>query len=155
MLHGLHKFSDFEVVDNCCCRPSTPFHILNSGQSHESNGSGSTWAIYSGHVLQTYTSNWNHYRYTVREVVNSNPLATNSSISSCLLLLLPYNLRSNCASHLWMLYISLSCKHSSQMLTIDGFHGVFYHGNWRALHHHAACWLVNIHITWPFALQLP
>jgi len=38
---------------------------------------------------------------------------------------------------------------------IDGFHGTFYHGNWRELHHHAACWLVNIHITWPFALQLP
>ena len=38
---------------------------------------------------------------------------------------------------------------------IDGFHGAFYHGNWRALHHHAACWLVNIHVTWPFALQLP
>jgi len=38
---------------------------------------------------------------------------------------------------------------------IDGFHGAYYHGNWRALHHHAACWLVNIHISWPFALQLP
>ena len=37
--------------------------------------------------------------------------------------------------------------------SIDGFHGSFYHGNWRALHHHSACWLVNIHITWPFALQ--
>ena len=24
-------------------------------------------------------------------------------------------------------------------LSIDGFHGAFYHGNWRALHHHAAC----------------
>jgi len=23
--------------------------------------------------------------------------------------------------------------------TTDGFHGAFYHGNWRALHHHAAC----------------
>ena len=23
--------------------------------------------------------------------------------------------------------------------SIDGFHGAFYHGNWRALHHHAAC----------------
>ena len=34
--------------------------------------------------------------------------------------------------------------------SIDGFHGTFYHGNWRALHHHAACWLVNIHITWLF-----
>ena len=22
-------------------------------------------------------------------------------------------------------------------------------GNWRALHHHTPCWLVNIHITWP------
>jgi len=32
----------------------------------------------------------------------------------------------------------------------DGFHGAFYHGDWRALHHHAACWLVNIHITWHF-----
>ena len=25
------------------------------------------------------------------------------------------------------------------LVTIDGFHGAFYHGNWRALHHHAAC----------------
>ena len=32
---------------------------------------------------------------------------------------------------------------------IDGFHSIFSLGNWRALHHHAACWLVNIHITWP------
>jgi len=24
-------------------------------------------------------------------------------------------------------------------ILIDGFHGAFYHGNWRALHHHAAC----------------
>jgi len=24
-------------------------------------------------------------------------------------------------------------------LPIDGFHGAFYHGNWKALHHHAAC----------------
>ena len=30
------------------------------------------------------------------------------------------------------------------------FHGTFYHGNWRALHHHAARLLVNIHITQPF-----
>jgi len=37
------------------------------------------------------------------------------------------------------------------LVIIDGFHGTFYHGNWRALHHHLACWLVNIHITWPFA----
>ena len=34
-------------------------------------------------------------------------------------------------------------------VAIDGFHGTFYHGNWRALHHHAACWLVNIRITSP------
>jgi len=34
-------------------------------------------------------------------------------------------------------------------------HSIFNHGNWSALHHHAACWLVNMHITWPFALQLP
>jgi len=34
-------------------------------------------------------------------------------------------------------------------VAIDGFHGTFYHGNWRALHHHAACWLVDICITWP------
>ena len=26
----------------------------------------------------------------------------------------------------------------------------FWLGNWRALHHHAPRWLVNIHITWPF-----
>ena len=25
------------------------------------------------------------------------------------------------------------------VVPIDGFHGAFYHGNWRALHHHAAC----------------
>jgi len=43
----------------------------------------------------------------------------------------------------------------SEHLPIDGFHGTFYNGNWRTLHHNAACWLVNIHITWPFALQLP
>jgi len=24
-------------------------------------------------------------------------------------------------------------------MAIDGFHGTYYHGNWRALHHHAAC----------------
>jgi len=30
---------------------------------------------------------------------------------------------------------------------------IFSLGNWRALHHHAACQLVNIHITWHFALQ--
>ena len=23
---------------------------------------------------------------------------------------------------------------------IDGFHSIFHYGNWRALHHHAACW---------------
>jgi len=27
----------------------------------------------------------------------------------------------------------------SQQLAIDGFHGAFYHGNWRALYQHAAC----------------
>ena len=53
--------------------------------------------------------------------------------------------------HLWH-----KPHYASKLATcIDGFHGAFYHGNWRALHHHAACWLVNIHITWPFALQLP
>ena len=31
---------------------------------------------------------------------------------------------------------------------IDGFHSIFLLGNWRALHHYAACWLANIHITW-------
>ena len=39
-------------------------------------------------------------------------------------------------------------EHSAKC--IDGFHGTFYHGNWRAFHHHAACWLVNIHIMWLF-----
>ena len=34
--------------------------------------------------------------------------------------------------------------------SIGGFHSIFSLGNWRALHHHAACLLVNIHITWPF-----
>ena len=24
-------------------------------------------------------------------------------------------------------------------IPVDGVHGTFYHGNWRALHHHAAC----------------
>ena len=33
---------------------------------------------------------------------------------------------------------------------IDGFHRIFSLGNWRAVHHHAFCWLVNIHITWHF-----
>ena len=28
---------------------------------------------------------------------------------------------------------------SSPASSIDGFHGAFYHGNWKALHHHAAC----------------
>ena len=35
-------------------------------------------------------------------------------------------------------------------MCIDGFHSIFSLGNWRALYHHAHCWLVNIHITWPF-----
>ena len=35
-------------------------------------------------------------------------------------------------------------------LPINGFHSIFSLGNWRALHHHAGCWLVNIHITWHF-----
>jgi len=55
-----------------------------------------------------------------------------------------------CHAHTQVMLLGLS-----EWLTIDGFHGAFYHGNWRALHHHAACWLVNIRITWPFALQLP
>jgi len=33
---------------------------------------------------------------------------------------------------------------------IDGFHSIFSLVNWRALHHHAPCWLANIHITWYF-----
>ena len=37
---------------------------------------------------------------------------------------------------------------------IDGFHSIFSLGNWRALHHHASCWLVNIHITWHFRLPV-
>ena len=37
---------------------------------------------------------------------------------------------------------------------IDGFHSIFSLGNWRAFHHHAACWFVNIHSPHdPFALQ--
>jgi len=32
---------------------------------------------------------------------------------------------------------------------VDGFHSIFSLGNWTALHHHAPCRLVNIHITWP------
>jgi len=38
----------------------------------------------------------------------------------------------------------------SKFVPTDGFHSIFSLGNWRALHHHAPCWLVNIHITWPF-----
>ena len=34
-------------------------------------------------------------------------------------------------------------------MTYDIYY-TFYYGKWRALHHHAACWLVNIHITWSF-----
>ena len=33
---------------------------------------------------------------------------------------------------------------------VDGFHSIFSLGNWRALHHLAACRLVNIYITWHF-----
>ena len=33
---------------------------------------------------------------------------------------------------------------------IGGFHSIFSLDNWRALHHHVPCWLVNIHITWHF-----
>ena len=36
------------------------------------------------------------------------------------------------------------------LATIGGFHSIYSLGNWRALHHHAAYWLVNIHITWHF-----
>jgi len=41
----------------------------------------------------------------------------------------------------------------SQAPATDGFHSIVLLGIWRALHHHAPCWLVNIHITWPFCLQ--
>jgi len=51
--------------------------------------------------------------------------------------------------------LTLSTAYNNAERSIDGFHVTFYHGNWRALHHHAACWLANIHITRPFALQLP
>jgi len=33
------------------------------------------------------------------------------------------------------------------MYGIDGFHSIFSLGNWRALYHHAPCWLVNIHTS--------
>ena len=39
-------------------------------------------------------------------------------------------------------------------MDIDGFHSIIQAFHWatgpRALQHHAPCWLVNIHITWPF-----
>ena len=38
----------------------------------------------------------------------------------------------------------------SEFVPTDGFHSIFSLGNWRALHHHAPCWLVNIHVTWSF-----
>ena len=55
--------------------------------------------------------------------------------------------------------IYCKCRYASDSILaltclIDRFHGIFYYGNWRALHHHTACWLVNIHIAWPFAFQL-
>ena len=34
------------------------------------------------------------------------------------------------------------------LASMDG--SIFSLGNWRALHHHAAYWLVSIHITWHF-----
>ena len=55
--------------------------------------------------------------------------------------------------------IYCKCRYASDSILaltclIDRFHGIFYYGNWRALHHHTACWLINIHIAWPFAFQL-
>jgi len=40
-----------------------------------------------------------------------------------------------------------------QLLAIDEFHGIFSLCNWRALHHHAACCLVNIHTPWNLPLS--
>ena len=52
---------------------------------------------------------------------------------------------------LWGAHDWALAKHYFLILyTIDGFHSIFSLGNWRALHHHAAYWLVNIHIRWHF-----
>ena len=40
--------------------------------------------------------------------------------------------------------------HRGHLHRWDSIYSIFSLGNWRALHHHAACWLVNIHITWHF-----
>ena len=51
------------------------------------------------------------------------------------------------------IHATTACKMkrwSSFAHSIDGFHSIFSLGNWKGSHHHAACWLVNIHITWPF-----
>ena len=48
-------------------------------------------------------------------------------------------------------HIPMNSTHCTNMLYIDGFHSTFSLGNWRALHHHPAYWLVNIYIIiWPF-----
>ena len=47
---------------------------------------------------------------------------------------------------------SLQCvRHLYRLISDDG---TFYHGpgNWRALHHHAACWLVNMTLCPPVAI---
>ena len=60
-------------------------------------------------------------------------------------------LTSSCASSITQFpNLSVLCK----VMPIDGFHSIFSLGNWRALHHHAACWLINIHVTWPFCPTL-
>ena len=56
-----------------------------------------------------------------------------------------------------LLHVAMSfpCKENIDLWgLVGGFHGTFNHGSWRALHHHAACWLFNIHITWHFVLCL-
>ena len=50
---------------------------------------------------------------------------------------------SACCNILWSVTLTLE-------YSVDGFHSIFSLGNWRALHHHAPCWLVNIHMTRPF-----
>ena len=49
----------------------------------------------------------------------------------------------------WILSL-LSMWSGSWKVCIDVFHNIFSLGNWRALHHYAACSLVNIHTIWHF-----
>jgi len=64
--------------------------------------------------------------------------------------LLPSNCNLHCAYECPGPVIHEAEQHEKYLYLIDGFHSNFSLGNWRVLHHHAPCWLVSIHITWPF-----